>query len=160
MAPPYTPSHDREALLLPGPLTDPEQILAVPVEQTVTLYRLSWKALTDIGKLGQLEPNKAIPARLSELQKWSDDRGGKMSIADRCFAGISHSALNWRSRKHWWHLPSLLVASCQAIVLIICVFSLFMGLGLPQLLFDCTTRCVHSIESPSMNRQDANDSKA
>jgi hypothetical protein len=118
----------------------PNQISAVPVKQTVTLSRLSWKALTDIGKLGELTKKKPMPAKLSELQRWSDDRGGRLSRADRCFAGISHAALDWKSRTHWWHLPSFLVTSCQIIILLLCVFPLFMGYGVPQLLFDCTAR--------------------
>jgi hypothetical protein len=124
------------------PLANTSQISAVPVKQTVTLSRLSWKALTDIGKLGHVELKKPMAARLSELQRWSDDRGGRMSTADRCFAGISHAALDWKSRTHWWHLPSFLVASCQTIILMLCVFPLFMGLGVPQLLFDCSARYV------------------
>jgi hypothetical protein len=118
----------------------PNQISAVPVKQTVILSRLSWKALTDIEKLGELKEKKPMPAKMSELQRWSDHRDGRFSRADRCFAGISKDALDWKSRTHWWHLPSFLVASCQIIILLLCVFPLFMGYGVPQLLFDCTAR--------------------
>lgn len=47
-----------------------------------------------------------------------------MSTADRAFE---------KSRTHWWHLPSFLVASYQAIIINLCVFALSMGLGIPQL---------------------------
>lgn len=74
-----------------------------------------------------------------------------MSTADRCFAGISQAALKWESRTHWWHLPSLLVAGCQTIILMLCVFPLFMGAGVPQLLFDCTTTYVRLIDLDERN---------
>lgn len=115
------------------------QISAVPVKQTVTLSRLSWSALTEVGKLGHLDRKMAMPSSLANLQKWSDDGRGMISTADRCFAGISHAALNWQSRTHWWHLPSLFIATCQAVLMIFAVFPLFMGVGVPTLLFDCTT---------------------
>jgi hypothetical protein len=119
-----------------------KSITAVPVKQTVTLSRLSWRALSDLGKLGQLDKKKANPARLDDLQKWSDDQGGRMSTADRAFAGVSHAALDWRARQHWWHFPSLLVAGSQAIILFLSVFPLFMGYGVPNLIFDCSATYV------------------
>lgn len=104
--------------------------------------------LESIGQYWEIRPagnKKPRPTRLGELQKWSDDRGGRTSTADCCFAGISPAAMDWRSRTHCWHLQLFLVASYQLIILMLCVFSLFMRYGIPQLLFDCTARLAASI---------------
>ena len=62
---------------------------------------------------------------------------GPTEEAKQHFGQIRAEVENWTKRRHWWHIPALIVASAQIVMFAIAIAPLLFTLGAPRFLLDC-----------------------
>ena len=132
-----------------------KSISGVREKQRITVSNFEFLARQTISILGK--PLKrshatgdhrtaAVPARISEMQKWSIEPpkdtshlvlSEEQQASDCSFGDIRRRVSKWHRRAHMWHVSAVLVAAMQGILFLFTIGPLFVGFGTPLLIFDC-----------------------
>jgi hypothetical protein len=110
------------------------KISSVPGNHKIDLSSFGIASLHDISDLGKSTVPFGITLEI--LKGWT--RPGATQAHMRNFAEIATRATaGFRKRRHFWHIPAIIIAAAQAVMFAFAIGPLFSQQGIPKFLLSC-----------------------